>query len=66
MDCNCEVESGIDIVKPMVTDSNHWINAVLTSINIKGCRPCQVRKKGEFDECTMLTSYIAFVIVILI
>lgn len=38
INCNCEAESCIDIFKPMVTDSSHWIIVVLASINIKGCR----------------------------
>ena len=61
MDCNHYAESGIDIVKPMVTDLAHWINVVLVSINIKECRTSRV-----CDECTILSSCIAIVVVILI
>ena len=66
MDCNCEDESDIDIVNPMVIDSSHWINVVLTSINIRGCRTSRVCKKGDCDECTMIASYIVIFVVILI
>ena len=38
MDCSCEVESGIDIVKLMVSDSAHRISVVHASINTKRCR----------------------------
>ena len=37
MDCGCEDESGIDIVKLMVSDSSHRINVVHASINTKRC-----------------------------
>ena len=47
MDCNREDESGIDIVKPMVTDSAHWISVVHASINIKGCRTSQECVKNK-------------------
>ena len=43
MDCNQEVESGIN---PMVIDSTHWIIVVLASINIKGCRTSHVCMNG--------------------
>ena len=67
MDCNCEAKSGIGIVKPMVMDSAHWISVVLASINIKRCRTSQSRKRvKKFDECTMLASYIAILVVILL
>ena len=49
-----------------IIDSAHWINVVLTSINIEGCRTSRACKKVEFDECTMLARYIAIVVVILI
>lgn len=38
MDCNCEAERGIDIVKLMVSDSSHRISALYASINTKRCR----------------------------
>ena len=38
MDCSCEAESGIDIVKLMVYDSSHRIIVVHASINTKRCR----------------------------
>ena len=38
MDCSCEVESVIDIVKLMVSDSTHRISVVHASINTKRCR----------------------------
>ena len=37
MDCSCEAESSIDIVKLMVYDSAHRINVVHASINTKRC-----------------------------
>ena len=38
MDLNCEDESGIDIVKLMVSDSSHRISIVHASINTRRCR----------------------------
>ena len=38
MDCICRAQSGIDIVKIVVSDSTHRINVVHASINTKRCR----------------------------
>ena len=38
IDCSCKDEIGIDIVKIMVSDSDHRISVVLASINTKICR----------------------------
>ena len=62
MDCNCQVESGTDIVKPMVTDSSHWISGVRAPINIRCITSCV----PIINECTMLASYITIAVVILI
>ena len=41
MDCSCEAERGIGIVKLMVSDSAHRINVVHASINTTICRTGQ-------------------------
>ena len=41
MDCSCEAESGIDIIKLLVSDSAHRINVVHAFINTKRCRTGQ-------------------------
>ena len=69
MDCNCEDESCIDIVKPMVTNLAHQINVVPTFINIKGleqvvCMKGRKKRAQEFDECTILSMSITIAIVI--
>ena len=38
MDCNCDMETGIDIVKLMVSDSSHRSSIVHASINTRRCR----------------------------
>ena len=71
MGCGCEPESGIDIVKIIVSYFTHRINVVHASINTKRCRTSQEwienGKKGtidkkEFNEC-MLAVYIKIAIV---
>ena len=55
MDCSYEAESGIDIVKLMLSDFTHRINVVHASINTKICRTGRYdMKKRIFDMKSLM------------
>jgi hypothetical protein len=56
MDCNCKVESGINIGKLVVSDSSYRVNVVHASINTKSCRTSQYddMKKRIVDKKSLM------------